>query len=287
MNYTVIPKSIVNFQTGNSKPVDIYVWATIKCCSNHKTNISHITEEKLSLLTGLDERTIRRVIKRLKDAGYMTVQTTVKEDADRGFIKRNSYKIKPANKDYFFLDNSFFKRNYPAKIAGFLLLLKSVCLNNTDTIQWRNSQIAKSIGLSRNTTTALIKECLQLGLIKQIAKGYELTVDCFINSSVKKTNAGIYKEICDFCKVKGVAAPKWDKRAMSVLLTKYNAIGLSRTEPISLTCQLDKRCKNLPEKVSLAYFIKALDMQGQYREVMERAEQAKRYKEEFKGFAFE
>ena len=202
MNYTVIPKSIVNFQTGNSKPIDIYVWATIKYCSNHKTNISHITEEKLSLLTELDERTIRRSIKRLKDAGYLTVHTTIKEDADRGFIKRNSYYIKPANKDYFFLDNSFFKRNYPAKIAGFLLLLKSVCLNNTDTIQWRNSQIAKSIGLSRNTTTALIKECLQLGLIKQIAKGYELTVDCFINSSVKKTNAGIYKEICDFCKWK-------------------------------------------------------------------------------------
>ena len=173
MNYTVIPKSIVNFQTGNSKPIDIYVWATIKYCSNHKTNISHITEEKLSLLTGLDERTIRRSIKRLKDAGYLTVQTTIKEDADRGFIKRNSYYIKPEKSNYFFLDNSYFKRNYPAKIAGFLLLLKSVCLNNTDTIQWRNSQIAKSIGLSRNTTTALIKECLQLGLIKQIAKGYE------------------------------------------------------------------------------------------------------------------
>lgn len=58
----------------------------------------------------------------------MTVQTTIKEDADRGFIKRNSYFIKPAIKDYFFLDNSFFKRNYPAKIAGFLLLLKAICL---------------------------------------------------------------------------------------------------------------------------------------------------------------
>ena len=287
MNYTVIPKSIVNFQTGNSKPVDICVWATIKYCSNHKTNISHITEEKLSLLTGLDERTIRRSIKRLKDAGCLTVQTTVKEDADRGFIKRNSYYIKPEKSNYFFLDNSFFKQHYPAKIAGFMLLLKAICLNNTDTIQWSNSQIAQSIGLSRNTTTALLNECLQLGLIKQIAKGYELTAGCFINSAVRKADAGIYKEICDFCKKKGVTAPKWDKRAMSVLLTKYNIINLPSTEPISLTCQLDKRCKNLPEKVSLAYFIKALDMQEQYREVMERAEQAKRYKEDFKGFAFE
>ena len=274
MNYTVIPKSIVNFQTGNSKPVDIYVWAIIKCCSNHKTNISHITEEKLSLLTGLDERTIRRVIKRLKDAGYMTVQTTVKEDADRGFIKRNSYKIKPANKDYFFLDNSFFKRNYPAKIAGFLLLLKAICLNNTDTVQWSN------------TITALLNECQQLGLIKRIAKGYELTAGCFINSAVRKTDAGIYKEIYEFCKSKGITPPNWDKRAMSVLLTKYNAIDVPRTEPISITYQLDKRCKNLPEKVSLPYFIKALDMQEQYKAVTERAEQAKQFKEEFKGFEF-
>ena len=206
MNYTVIPKSIMNFQTGNSKPVDVYVWAVIKCCSNHKTNISHVTEEKLSLLTGLDERSIRRSIKRLKDAGYLTVQTsTIKEDTDRGFIKRNSYFIKPANKDYFFLDNSFFKRNYPAKIAGFLLLLKAICLNNTDTVQWNNSQISKAIGLSRNTTTALIKECQQSGLIKRIAKGYELTAGCFINSAVRKADAGIYKEICDFCKKKGAA----------------------------------------------------------------------------------
>ena len=286
MNYTVIPKSIVNFQTGNSKPVDIYVWATIKYCSNHKTNISHITEEKLSLLTGLDERTIRRSIKRLKDAGYLTVQTTIKEDADRGFIKRNSYYIKPEKSNYFFLDNSFFQKNYPAKIAGFLLLLKAICLNNTDTIQWSNSQIAQSIGLSRNTTTALLNECLQLGLIKQIAKGYELTAGCFINSAIRKTDAGIYKEICDFCKSKGITPPNWDKRAMSVLLTKYTAIDVPRTEPISITYQLDKRCKTLPEKVSLAYFIKVLDMQEQYKAVTERAEQAKQFKEEFKGFEF-
>ena len=286
MNYTVIPKSIVNFQTGNSKPIDIYVWATIKYCSNHKTNISHITEEKLSLLTGLDERTIRRVIKRLKDASCLTVQTTVKEDADRGFIKRNTYYIKPEKSNYFFLDNSYFKRNYPAKIAGFLLLLKAICLNNTDTIQWSISQIAKGIGLSRNTSTALLNECLQLRLIKPISNGYELTAGCFINSSVKKTNAGIYKEICDFCKVKGVAVPKWDKRAMSVLLTKYNAIGLSNIEPISIAYQLDKRCKNLPEKVSLPYFIKVLDMQEQYKAVIEQVEQNKLDKEDFNGFEF-
>ena len=127
---------------------------------------------------------------------------------------------------------------------------------------------------------------MQLGLIKRIAKGYELTAGCFINSAVRKTDAGIYKEICEFCKSKGMTPPNWDKRAMSVLLTKYNSINLPASEPITITYQLNKLCKNLPAKVSLAYFVKALDMQEQYNAVAEQAEQAKQYKEEFRGFEF-
>ena len=134
--------------------------------------------------------------------------------------------------------------------------------------------------MSRNTVTALLNECRQLGLIKTIEKGYELTAGCFINHSIRKTDAGIYKEICDFCKVKGVEVPKRNKSALSVLLTKYNAIDVPNTEPISLTYQLDKRCKTLPEKVSLPYFIKALDMQEQYREILELEN------EKFTGFDF-
>lgn len=73
---------------------------------------------------------------------------------------------------------------------------------------------------------------------------------------------------------------------MSVLLTKYNAIDVPSTEPISISYQLNKRCKTLPEKVSLSYFIKALDMQEQYRAVTEQDKQNKQNKENFNGFAF-
>lgn len=69
------------------------------------------------------------------DIGYISVHTTIKENADRGFIRRNTYYINQEQINYFFLDNSFFKKCYPAKIAGVLLLLKSVCLNNTDFVQ--------------------------------------------------------------------------------------------------------------------------------------------------------
>lgn len=70
---------------------------------------------------------------------------------------------------------------------------------------------------------------------------------------------------------------------MSVLLTKYNAVGLPKSEPITITYQLNKRCKTLPEKVSLAYFMEALDMQKPYRKIIEREQQTE---ENFSGFAF-
>ena len=126
-----------------------------------------------------------------------------------------------------------------------------------------------------------MEECRQAGLIKPQAKGYELTTDCFIQPAIKQTEAAIYKELCDFCKTKGVAAPRRNKVALSVLLTKYNAISVPNTEPISLTYQLNKRYTQLPEKVSIPYFIKALDMQEQYREVIEKR---KHGQEELGGF---
>jgi len=128
-----------------------------------------------------------------------------------------------------------------------------------------------------------LEECRQAGLIKPQAKGYELTTDCFIQPAIKQTEAAIYKELCDFCKTKGVAAPRRNKVALSVLLTKYNAVGVPNTEPISLTYQLNKRCKQPPEKVSIPYFIKVLDMQEAYREVMEKNKQSK---EEFGGVIY-
>lgn len=70
--------------------------------------------------------------------------------------------------------------------------------------------------------------------------------------------------------------------ALSVLLTKYNAVGVPSTEPISLTYQLNKRCTQLPEKVSIPYFIKVLDMQEAYI-VLERTKQME---SEIDSFAF-
>ncbi len=107
----------------------------------------------------------------------------------------------------------------------------------------------------------LLNECEALGLLKTIPGGYEITEDCLSHTAVNnKVNNPIYKAICDFCESKGVTSPKWDKDAMSVIQTKYNTVDLLKAE-------LNKRCKRLPKKIAMAYFVAALRMGAQYNTV--------------------
>ena len=254
MNYTTIPKSICQLRTGNGKPTDIYVWATIKCKSDYKTQISHITEDRLSQITGVNIRTVKRSVQRLKECGAMQVTTRIID----GCKRRNSYYIANPQTDFYFVDNRFFTKSHPPKIAGFLLLLKAICLNNTNTILWNIGQIADAVGMNRNTVSALIKESNGLGLIKALPNGYEITDNCFINPPQKDTAHVVYNEICRFCITKGTNSPQWNERAMNRILTKYNIPNLPIDNPLSVTYALNERCKMIPESVSLAYFVKVL-----------------------------
>ena len=255
MNYTTIPKSICQLQTGNSKPTDIYVWATIKCKSDYKTQTSHITEDRLSQITGVNIRTVKRSVQRLKECGAIQVTTRIID----GCKRRNSYYIANPQTDFYFVDNRFFTKSHPPKVAGFLLSLRAICLNNTNSILlWNIGQIADAVGMNRNTVSALIKESNGLGLIKALPNGYEITDDCFINPPQKDTAHAVYNEICRFCMTKGTNPPQWNERAMNRILTKYNITNLSADNPLSVTYALNERCKMIPESVSLAYFVKVL-----------------------------
>ena len=63
----------------------------------------------------------------------------------------------------------------------------------------------KELSVCRGTQPlSSLNECQAIRAYQsRLQKGYELTAGCFINSAVRKTAAGIYKEICEFCKSQG------------------------------------------------------------------------------------
>ena len=286
MNYTLIPKSIKDFQTGNSKLVDILVWATIKQHSNFQTRISHITEDRLSQLTGLNERTIRRSIHRLQEADHLSIQTTTRIN-DSGFIRRNSYLVLGRmHRNFFLLKNDFFKQHYPPKIAGFLLLLKAVCWNGTDSVYWNISEIAKGIGLSRNTTASLIKECEALGYIQQIATGFRITIGCFINESINKDRRDLYESIQALCISKGASAIQWNKRAIDFLCVAWPNRFIGVNTRWTVIDELNARCKTLPSRICWPYLFKVLGLEARWFKYEQERIKHQQEWANHKGFAF-
>ena len=198
MSYITLPKSLIQIKS-NSKPLDAYVWAVIRSCSNYRDGESHVTIEKLVKLTNIKERTIRRSIRRLEESRLLKITTHFSDETTR----HNTYYTDFRMRNFFMLDREFFKQGYTPKIAGFLLLLKCVCINGTNTIGWNKREIADGIGMARNTGSVLLDECLRYDLITQDEWGYKFTGDYFINDMLRSMDREIFDTLQTFCKERG------------------------------------------------------------------------------------
>jgi hypothetical protein len=167
------------------------------------------------------------------------------------------------------LDREFFQQGYDPKIAGFLLLLKCVCINGTNNIGWNKREIADGIGMARNTVSALLEECLRHDLITQDKYSYTLTGDCFINDSIPKICKAIFDTLEQFCIVRGSKLRPYKSRskvALELIGAWYQPLTDYRENPyIDLRHNLKQRCpQHLPPEVSIEYFLKPLKLQPLY-----------------------
>ena len=264
MSYITLPKSLIQIKS-NSKPLDAYVWATIRSCSNYRDGESHVRIERLVKLTNIKERTIRRSIRRLKESELLKITTHFSDETTR----HNTYYTDFRMRNFFMLDREFFQQGYDPKIAGFLLLLKCVCINGTNTIGWNKREIADGIGMARNTVSALLEECLRRGLITQDEWGYRLTGDFFINDTLRSMDKEVFETLRIFCEQHGSRLRDYKSQsrvALELIGARYRPLADYRENPyVDLRHNLERRCpQQLPPEVSIEYFLKPLKLQTLY-----------------------
>lgn len=263
MSYITIPKQIKEIES-NSKPIDAFVWATLRSCSDYKNGISHAGIEKLVKLTGVKYRTIQRSIHRLEEAHLLKIESRFVDEN----IRYNAYDTNLRMRNYFMLDRKFFQQGYTPKIAGFILLLKCICVNGKNTIGWNKRQIADGLGISRNTVSSLLDECIQLGIVEKDEWGYNLTGDYFINDSLRERDKDIFAELEKFCEDKGSTLRPYkskNRMALDLIGATYRPLEDYRENPhLDLRHNLEQQCPTLPKEVSVEYFLKPLRLQHYY-----------------------
>lgn len=276
-NYIIIDKSIKDYNEGKNKNEDIALYSLIKLCSNFKSGISNITQDKLSKLTDVPIRTIQNFTQRMKKSGLITVETT-----QTGIKRHNTYKFNTKPENFFYLDTSFFKLEIDIKLKGLLLMIKSLCLNNSNVTNYNRTKIASILKQDRGTISKMINELIKLNLLQETDFGFVLPANYFpFYSKTKKSkheyekfneyDEFVLESILEQCKHHHTILFVHDPNKLKLIFGKFpfqkkDIEGLD-SEFINanyLPSILTNRCTSLPPKIdSLDYFLKALNIEYQ------------------------
>lgn len=172
-SYITLTKDIHKIK-GNNKLETVLAIAGIKSIGNYKTNITETTREYIAERTGISFRTIKSIVPKLMENANFIFNKIEKE------VKSpNRYYFKKDEENYFFVLNSFFSETIDTKIKGLLLLIKSVCKQETNKYirekpykgKLNHSELAYKIGIDVKTLDKYLEKAIKERQIKMIPKG--------------------------------------------------------------------------------------------------------------------
>ena len=265
MNYRIISKDSLLKLTHKEAFVFCCIVLNTDLENDGKIYISHIKEETLAKMAECTSRTIVTYIKKFKQLGLLDIKTE-KIKGELGVFDRNTYSIKIPDsnlgENWFRLNYDFLKEEISSDMKGFLLLLKCLGINGSNTVLYSLDKIGNQkllhVGLNK------IKELTRLGISLQVISkaktGYVIT-DKFIHEDLPEQKADspteqllvdYYNRIVSYCKRQEMKPPKYDKELMKIIFNNCP----------NFEFFVDKmNNRNYPkEKISnLMYFIKTLN----------------------------
>lgn len=264
----------------NNKEAMTYLHLLFK--ADFVTGESNVLLETLSKLSGYESETISSHLHKVADeSSYLIIEHKyIGNDSGKPKTK-NTYKVTYPTMNFIMVDKEFlnFEINGLSDKAqhdlkGFILLVKCVCLNNTNITKYSLRQITERIGLSYSTIQRYMSKCIELEYIVQENGYYRIALPYFDKGNDKQFPMGtpdlykdIYRAISNYCIMKNCAIPSYNKDFISKIAVKYTYMESELTdlgdkaiaERYSITRQLESRIPNPPDKIdSLNYFVKVL-----------------------------
>lgn len=246
------------------------------------TGESNVLLETLSKLSSYDSETVSSHLHKVADeSNYLIIERKyIGNDSGKPKTK-NTYKVTYPTMNFIMVDRGFLDFEIDGlsdkaqhDLKGFILLVKCVCLNNTNITKYSLRQIAERIGLSYSTIQNNMNKCITLGYIVQENGYYRIALPYFDKGNDKQFPMGtpdlykdIYRAISNYCIMKNCTIPPYNKDLISKIAVKYTYMESELTElgnkaiaeQYSITRQLESRLPNPPDKIdSLNYFVKAL-----------------------------
>ena len=239
-------------------------------------------------VTGLkNEDTISKYTNKFKELELLDKYSIKGYNEEAGRISTSiTYTINIPTMNWVRFDASLLTEEIPNKLKAFLVLLKCLCLNNTNVTSYSKNKIAQLLNMDRGTVSKYMEMAIKEGKVIEINKVFFITDTNIIMdlphvkdsfTFLDKIAREKYKIIHDYCVERNVVPPPYDYKLMEILcLYRYNhpepdleAAISNETEAnyYSRKYNLSKLCANLPKQVySLQYFLTSLINTKIYKE---------------------
>lgn len=250
--------------------------------SDFESGKSNVLLDTLAEISGYNTETISGHLHKIEGFGdFLKIERKCIGMVNGIPKTKNYYTTVIPTKDFIIVDKGFIgfeidglSKKAQHDIKGFIILIKCLCVNNTNTTFYGLRQIEQRIGLSYATIQNLMKKCRELGFIVQKNKGYEIKLPYFDlgNSRIYPNGTpdlykSIYKEITNFCTFHKINVPPYKREYISKIAVRFpyeeeDLKGIDDTNlkmNYSLKYQLEKRLPMPPKEIkSLNYFVKVL-----------------------------
>ena len=162
----------------NPKEVFVYFALALHCDIN--TYESYIKQETLYTKLKIKKETLIKYLKKYEINNLLRIEKFYPKGS-HGVITRNKYIL---NTEHFnFIDDKLFDESISPELMGFLILIKSKCLNTKNYTLYNKSVLAESLNISRPTFTKYFNEAVKWGyILEKDGKIELLRDDIFYNS---------------------------------------------------------------------------------------------------------
>ena len=168
-------RKITSNIAGKLNLLEAYLFYCLALCSDCYTLKSHIKQENLANFYGIkDTDQIREWLHKFESLGLIKIDK-IDIHGQYGTFNRCSYLLNTEH--YVLISNQLYSEPIRRQLKGFLILLKCVCLNGTNTTLYSQNKLAEEFHLSTGTISKYMKEAINNGYVKKDEKGIHLLND--------------------------------------------------------------------------------------------------------------
>lgn len=189
-------RKITSNIAGKLNLLETYLFYCLALCSDCNTMESYIKQDNLTNFYGIKKTDqIREWLHKFESLGLVNIE---KFDVYGQYGKFNRCSYQSDTEHYVLITNKLYDEPISRELKGFLILLKCLCLNGTNTTLYSQNLLAEELNLSTGTISKYINEAIDKGYVKKDKKGIHLLNDKMFIITSESTLAklkNLYPEI--------------------------------------------------------------------------------------------